>query len=304
MTRRGASPLPGRARTDVGGAFYCPNVDRGSGTATRERTAVVHRTGDGMRLVLDGVELDLATAVSHRPWPGSRSADRVGCGTPPRSIPGCSMRACGSPAPGTCGWRGRSCAAPPAPRHDRRASCRRLGRHARRCRRRRALLRSDRRIGSAAGVRPADRGGRRLSRPGALRLLITAESAGALAAAEMHHAGLPWSRDDHERLLEALLGPRVPPDRRPVVLERLAVDIRAALAAPALNPDSPGSSRGRSDPPASRSTPPERMSSGGSSTRWWSRCSSTSGSHVSTRPTGGAGSTRGSRAGASGPSTS
>jgi DNA polymerase-1 len=77
------------------------------------------------------------------------------------------------------------------------------------------------------------------TRPGALRLLITAESAGALAAAEMHHAGLPWRREDHERLLADLLGPRVPADRRPVALERLADDIRAALAAPGLNPDSP-----------------------------------------------------------------
>lgn len=76
------------------------------------------------------------------------------------------------------------------------------------------------------------------TRPGALRLLITAESAGALAAAEMRHGGLPWRRDEHERLLADLLGPRVPADRRPLALERLADDIRAALGAPALNPDS------------------------------------------------------------------
>jgi DNA polymerase-1 len=76
------------------------------------------------------------------------------------------------------------------------------------------------------------------TRAPALRLLITAESAGALAAAEMHHAGLPWRREDHERLLEDLLGPRVPADRRPVALERLAGEIRAALGAPSLNPDS------------------------------------------------------------------
>ena len=35
--------------------------------------------------------------------------------------------------------------------------------------------------------------------PGALRLLVTAESAGALAAAEMWHTGLPWRVDVHER---------------------------------------------------------------------------------------------------------
>lgn len=77
------------------------------------------------------------------------------------------------------------------------------------------------------------------TRPAALRLLITAESAGALAAAEMRHGGLPWRRDEHERLLSDVLGPRVPSDRRPAALERLAGRIRTALAAPLLNPDSP-----------------------------------------------------------------
>ncbi|HEY8319803.1 MAG TPA: bifunctional 3'-5' exonuclease/DNA polymerase [Amnibacterium sp.] len=76
-------------------------------------------------------------------------------------------------------------------------------------------------------------------RPGALRLLLSAESAGALAAAEIWHAGLPWRSDLHERLLEERLGPRVPDGTRPAVLEGLAGEIRAALAAPGLNPDSP-----------------------------------------------------------------
>lgn len=76
------------------------------------------------------------------------------------------------------------------------------------------------------------------TRPGALRLLITAESAGALAAAEIRHAGLPWHREEHERILVEALGPRVPVDRRPEVLERLAEEVRAALGAPGLNPDS------------------------------------------------------------------
>jgi DNA polymerase I len=76
-------------------------------------------------------------------------------------------------------------------------------------------------------------------RPGALRLLVTAESAGALAAAEMRHAGLPWRRDAHERILADLLGARVSADRRPETLERLAGAIRSALGAAALNPDSP-----------------------------------------------------------------
>ena len=75
--------------------------------------------------------------------------------------------------------------------------------------------------------------------PGALRLLIAAESAGALAAAEMWHAGLPWRTDVHERILEERLGPRVRDGVRPVALETLAARIRHALASPALNPDSP-----------------------------------------------------------------
>ena len=75
--------------------------------------------------------------------------------------------------------------------------------------------------------------------PGRLRLLLAAESAGALAAAEMRFAGLPWRRDVHERLLAAELGPRAPHGIRPERLERLAMRIREALGTPALNPDSP-----------------------------------------------------------------
>jgi DNA polymerase-1 len=77
------------------------------------------------------------------------------------------------------------------------------------------------------------------SAPGRLRLLLAAESAGALAAAEMQFAGLPWRRKVHERLLAEQLGARVPHGTRPERLERLAGDIRGALAAPSLNPDSP-----------------------------------------------------------------
>ncbi|WP_277213210.1 bifunctional 3'-5' exonuclease/DNA polymerase [Isoptericola croceus] len=75
--------------------------------------------------------------------------------------------------------------------------------------------------------------------PGRLRLLLAAESAGALAAAEMHHAGLPWRTDVHDAILTEVLGPRPVEGRRPEKLEALAVRIRAALDAPAtLNPDS------------------------------------------------------------------
>ncbi|WP_210505926.1 bifunctional 3'-5' exonuclease/DNA polymerase [Naasia sp. SYSU D00057] len=75
--------------------------------------------------------------------------------------------------------------------------------------------------------------------PGRIRLLLAAESAGALAAAEMRHAGLPWSAERHEALLADLLGPRVPAGMRPRRLEELAREIRSALGAPMLNPDSP-----------------------------------------------------------------
>ena len=72
-----------------------------------------------------------------------------------------------------------------------------------------------------------------------LALLLAAESSGALVAAEMTAAGLPWRTDVHERLLVDALGPRPAAGARPVVLERLAGDVRAALGAPGLNPDSP-----------------------------------------------------------------
>ena len=75
--------------------------------------------------------------------------------------------------------------------------------------------------------------------PGALRLLLAAESAGALVAAEVKHAGLPWRVDVHERLLADALGPRVPYGVRPQRLEEIAADLRTVLDDPALNPDSP-----------------------------------------------------------------
>ncbi|QCW51606.2 bifunctional 3'-5' exonuclease/DNA polymerase [Nocardioides dongxiaopingii] len=73
---------------------------------------------------------------------------------------------------------------------------------------------------------------------GRLGLLLGAESAGALVAAEMTHAGIPWRVDVHERLLVDLLGPRPPRGARPQRLEALVAEVRRALDAPALNPDS------------------------------------------------------------------
>jgi DNA polymerase-1 len=74
--------------------------------------------------------------------------------------------------------------------------------------------------------------------PGRLRLLLAAESAGALVAAEMRHAGLPWRTEVHDLLLTRELGPRVAPGVRPERLERLAQRIRSDLGDAALNPDS------------------------------------------------------------------
>ncbi|MFD4293796.1 bifunctional 3'-5' exonuclease/DNA polymerase [Rhodococcus sp. NPDC058532] len=62
-----------------------------------------------------------------------------------------------------------------------------------------------------------------------LRLLVAAESAGALAGAEMGHAGLPFSTAAHLRLLEAALGPRVPGEVLPVRLREAADEVSAAF---------------------------------------------------------------------------
>lgn len=74
--------------------------------------------------------------------------------------------------------------------------------------------------------------------PGRLRLLLAAESTGALLAAEMHHDGLPWDTEVHDALLADLLGPRPRPGDRPARLEALAARVRALLDQPDLNPDS------------------------------------------------------------------
>jgi DNA polymerase I len=71
-----------------------------------------------------------------------------------------------------------------------------------------------------------------------LALLLAAESSGALAAAEMTFAGVPWSVEVHERLLVDQLGPRPPRGARPALLEAAAEEVREALGAPGLNPDS------------------------------------------------------------------
>ena len=71
-----------------------------------------------------------------------------------------------------------------------------------------------------------------------LGLLLAAESSGALVAAEMTWAGVPWRADVHEALLADLLGPRPPRGARPEKLDDLVAEVRDALGAPGLNPDS------------------------------------------------------------------
>lgn len=74
--------------------------------------------------------------------------------------------------------------------------------------------------------------------PRRLRLLLAAESAGALIGVELQYAGLPYRADRHDELLTELLGPR-PAYGRPAVLEALVHEIRERLDSPDLNPDSP-----------------------------------------------------------------
>lgn len=73
--------------------------------------------------------------------------------------------------------------------------------------------------------------------PGVLRLLSTAESAGALIALELHAAGVPWSRVAHEQLLERELGARRG-GGLPARIEQSAAIVRSALGDPAASLDS------------------------------------------------------------------
>ena len=75
--------------------------------------------------------------------------------------------------------------------------------------------------------------------PERFRLLVAAESAGALAAAEMGHDGLPWSVERHDALLEKMLGPRPLPGDLPVRLHELAAEVRTAFGGVKVNPDAP-----------------------------------------------------------------
>ena len=74
--------------------------------------------------------------------------------------------------------------------------------------------------------------------PGRLRLLLAAESTGALIAAEIRYDGLPWSTHAHDELLTRLLGERPRDGRRPAKLEALAEQVRTLLGQPDVNLDS------------------------------------------------------------------
>jgi DNA polymerase I len=75
--------------------------------------------------------------------------------------------------------------------------------------------------------------------PGRFRLLVAAESAGALIAMEMGFAGLPWRADVHDGILHELLGEPSPVGGPPRRLAELAARIADALGVRHLHADSP-----------------------------------------------------------------
>lgn len=74
--------------------------------------------------------------------------------------------------------------------------------------------------------------------PGRLSLLLAAESAGALVAAELTAAGLPWDADEHDRILAESLGPRPPAGAKPAKLLEVGETVRRELRDPAASLDS------------------------------------------------------------------
>ncbi|NJC70345.1 bifunctional 3'-5' exonuclease/DNA polymerase [Planosporangium thailandense] len=74
--------------------------------------------------------------------------------------------------------------------------------------------------------------------PRRMRLLVAAESAGGLVAAEMGRYGLPWRADLHDRLLTDLLGPPSPMGGPPKRLAELTEAIGEAFGQ-RIHPDSP-----------------------------------------------------------------
>ncbi|MFF4875545.1 bifunctional 3'-5' exonuclease/DNA polymerase [Micromonospora sp. NPDC000668] len=75
--------------------------------------------------------------------------------------------------------------------------------------------------------------------PGRFRLLVAAESAGALIAVEMGVAGLPWRAEVHDAILGELLGEPSPVGGPPRRLAELAARIADAFGVRRLHADSP-----------------------------------------------------------------
>lgn len=74
---------------------------------------------------------------------------------------------------------------------------------------------------------------------GRVRLLIAAESAGALVAEELRAAGLPWDVAEHDRILQEKLGPRPARGERPAAMAVLAEEIGRVLGNSRVSIDSP-----------------------------------------------------------------
>lgn len=91
----------------------------------------------------------------------------------------------------------------------------------------------------APGTGPAPAAGAGSPDRARFRLLVAAESAGALVAAEMAYDGLPWRADVHDAMLTELLGPRPHiPGTQPKRLAELAAELQQALGGRPFNPDS------------------------------------------------------------------
>ncbi|MFH8349007.1 bifunctional 3'-5' exonuclease/DNA polymerase [Streptomyces sp. NPDC018045] len=81
----------------------------------------------------------------------------------------------------------------------------------------------------------------RAEHPDRMRLLLAAESAGMLVAAEMRRAGLPWRADVHRELLDELLGERYPGGLEPRRMAELAEEVSRAFGEGVrVRPDLPG----------------------------------------------------------------
>ncbi|MFB8181859.1 bifunctional 3'-5' exonuclease/DNA polymerase [Streptomyces sp. NPDC055966] len=78
----------------------------------------------------------------------------------------------------------------------------------------------------------------RTAHPDRMRLLTAAESAGMLVAAEMNHAGVPWSAEVHRELLHGLLGERYAGGGEPRRLAELADEVSVAFGR-RVRPDLP-----------------------------------------------------------------